>query len=283
MAIGVFDSGVGGLTIHRALTQRLPDADFIYLADQAHVPYGVRAGEEIVQLACAGCECLFHEGCNLVVLACNTASAVALRQIQQSWLPQVRDTLGRWVNVLGIIVPTIEVAIGRAWDAPHPAAEETSKLREVLGLFATPATARSRVYEIEIAKRSRDYSVVTEPCPELAALIEHGTGTRELSRTIEAHFAAMAARIGRAPDKVVLGSTHYEVVADLFRHVLPEGIEIIRQPRATADALEAYLSQHGELDAGRGRIRRFLTTGRAGMQHALIESYWGEPLRFEAA
>src|SRR5690349_8643678 len=101
MPIGVFDSGVGGLTVHRALTDRLPGADFIYLADQAHVPYGTRTGEEIVQLTRAGCERLFRENCDLLILACNTASAVALRRIQQSWLPGVRQMLGRAVNVLG--------------------------------------------------------------------------------------------------------------------------------------------------------------------------------------
>ena len=112
MAIGVFDSGVGGLTVHRKLVERFPSADFVYLADQANAPYGGRPGEEIVDLTRAGCERLFAEGCDLVVLACNTASAIALRRLQQTWLPERRRTLGRPVNVLGLIVPTIESATG---------------------------------------------------------------------------------------------------------------------------------------------------------------------------
>src|SRR5580698_7660583 len=112
MAIGVFDSGVGGLSVHRALVQRFPQADLIYLADQANAPYGGLAGERIVELTRMGCERLFEAGCYLVVLGCNTASAIALRRLQQTWLPGLRRTRGRPVNILGIIVPTIEAATG---------------------------------------------------------------------------------------------------------------------------------------------------------------------------
>src|SRR3984957_7191483 len=112
MAIGVFDSGVGGLSIHRALTQRLPAADFVYFSDQAHMPYGPRRGEQIVQLTRAACTRLFAEDCELIILACNTASAVALRQLQKSWLPQLRAQGTRPANILGIIVPTLEVVAG---------------------------------------------------------------------------------------------------------------------------------------------------------------------------
>src|ERR1700742_630887 len=112
MAIGVFDSGVGGLSVHRSLVAQFPSADFIYLADQANTPYGGRPGEEIVALTRTGCERLFAEGCSLVVLACNTAASVALRRLQQTWLPGYRRELGRKVNVLGIVVPTIEAATG---------------------------------------------------------------------------------------------------------------------------------------------------------------------------
>jgi glutamate racemase len=283
MPIGVFDSGIGGLTIHRALINRLPAADFVYLADQAHMPYGTRTGEEIVRLTRTGCERLFHEGCDLVVLACNTASAVALRRLQQTWLPDVRQMLGRAVNVLGIIVPTIEVATGRPWDPPHALIYNTSGSQEVLGIFATQATARSRVYEIEVAKRRRDLSVVTEACPGLAALIEQGSGAQELSHVIEKHVGAMVGRIGRLPDKVILGSTHYEVVADLFRRALSDTTELIQQPRATADALEAYLARHREFRPGTKGLRRFLTTGRPGIQHAWVKTYWGQSLSFETA
>jgi glutamate racemase len=283
MAIGVFDSGVGGLTIHRALTHRLPAADFIYLADQAHVPYGSRSGQEIVELTRTCCDRLVGEGCDLIILACNTASAVALRQLQQGWVPGRRETLGRPVNVLGIIVPTIEAATGKPWHGPHDSSDPEGKAHELVAVFATQATARAQVYEIEITKRRRDVSVFTEACPGLAALVERGAGTPEICRVIEAHVAPLIRAAGRAPDKAILGSTHYEVVADLFRAALPPQTELIHQPRAIADALESYLTRHLEFRVGSAGLRRFLTTGRPGVQHALVERYWGTPLCFEAA
>jgi glutamate racemase len=281
MAIGVFDSGVGGLSIHRALTLRLPSADFVYFSDQAHMPYGPRSGAEIVRLTRAACERLFQEGCELIVLACNTASAVALRQLQKSWLPQVRAQRTRPANILGIIVPTIEVVTGRPWRPPHPQA--ASGPRRPVGVFATQATVRSQVYEIEIAKRSADLAAITEPCRGLAALIEQGAAEAQLSAVIGEHAAALLAAAGGPPQQVILGCTHYEVCAELFRRALPGSTTLIQQPRATADSLEAYLTRHPEFRTGSSGARRFLTTGRPGMQHRLVEMLWGEPLSFEAA
>src|SRR5471030_94747 len=201
MAIGVFDSGIGGLSVHHALVRRLPAADFTYLADQANTPYGGRGGEEIVDLTRAGCEALFGAGCNLVVLACNTAAAVALRRLQQTWLPDYRRQIGRPVNVLGIIVPTIEAATGLPWSHERDPREwaDGHKVEglEVLGVFCTPATAGSRVYEIEIDKRRSDVAVFCEPCPELARMVETGASRAELAAAIDGHAKALAKRIGR--------------------------------------------------------------------------------------
>ncbi|MGI8840161.1 MAG: glutamate racemase [Caulobacteraceae bacterium] len=283
MAIGVFDSGIGGLTVHRALTRRLPAADFTYLADQANTPYGGRGGEEIVGLTRVGCETLFAAGCDLVILACNTAAAVALRRLQQTWLPGHRRALGRPVNVLGIIVPTIEAATGRPW--AHEAERRGDKIErlDVLGVFSTPATAASRVYEIEIDKRSGEVAVFSEACPTLARDIEAGASEAEIAAAIEAHVAVLARRIGRPPDRAILGCTHYEIVAGLFRAALPPATPLIHQPDATAGAIEAYLARHPEYDPGAGGARRFLTTGRPGPQNGLIERFWGSPLSFDAA
>ncbi|MCC6920321.1 MAG: aspartate/glutamate racemase family protein [Alphaproteobacteria bacterium] len=283
MSIGVFDSGVGGLTVHHALVDRLPSADFIYLADQANTPYGGRPGPEIVDLTRKGCERLFDAGASLVILACNTASAIALRRLQQTWLPGHRRALGRPVNVLGIIVPTIEAATGLPWQ--HEVERKPGKIEQldVLGIFCTPATANSRVYEIEIDKRRDDVAVFSEPCPTLAGLIERGAGAVELATVVEKHVDALRARLGRHPDRAILGCTHYEIVADMFRAALPPGTPLIHQPRATADAIEAYLAKHPEYEPGRDGTRRFLTTGTPGPQHGLVEAFWGAPLGFDAA
>ena len=283
MAIGVFDSGVGGLSVHRALVQAMPNADFVYLADQANAPYGGRDGEEIVDLTRRGCETLFAQGCDLVVLACNTASGIALRRLQQTWLPGYRKQIGRPVNILGIIVPTIEAATGVPWEHEAERRGEKVEKLDILAVFCTPATARSRVYEIEIDKRRQDVAVFAEPCPTLAPMIEAGAGAVELATAIEAHVAAITSRIGRAPDRAILGCTHYEIVADIFRAALKPGTPLIHQPGATADALADYLANHPEYRAGESGSRRFLTTGKPGAQHTLVETFWDGPLSFEAA
>lgn len=283
MAIGVFDSGVGGLTVHRELTRRFPERDFIYLADQANAPYGGRGGEEIVDLTRAGCERLFEAGANVIVLACNTASAIALRRLQQTWVPEARARHGRAVNVLGIIVPTIEAATGLPWTYEADRRGERKQAIEVLGVFCTAATAMSRVYEIEIDKRREDLAVFSEPCPGLAGLIELGAPAEELAVVVNDHIDALRRRIGRHPDKAILGCTHYEIVADVFAQGLPPGTPVIHQPAAVADALDRYFHRHPEYGLGETGRRDFLTTGQPGPQSDLVSRFWGAPLTFEAA
>ena len=283
MAIGVFDSGVGGLTVHRELTTRFPTRDFIYLGDQAHAPYGGRGGEDIVELTRAGCERLFEAGASVVVLACNTASAIALRRLQQTWAPEARAHFGRPLNILGIIVPTIEAATGLPWTYEADRSGDKIEAIEITGVFCTAATAMSRVYEIEIDKRREDLAVFTEPCLGLAGLIELGAPAEELKVVVDDHVDALRRRIGRHPDKAILGCTHYEIVADLFAAALPAGVQVISQPAAVADSLERYFARHPEYDLGSSGRRDFLTTGTPGPQSDLIARFWGAPLTFDAA
>jgi len=283
MTIGVFDSGVGGLTVHRALVHAFPQFDFIYFADQANAPYGNRSGEEIVELTRAGCARLFDAGADLILLACNTAGAVALRRLQQSWLPSHRRNLDRAVNILGLIVPTIEAATGQPWTSlPEPRGEMVEVV-DVIAVFSTPATARSRVYEIEVDKRRADVAVFSEPCSALARMIEGGSSAEELKAVVGGHVSKLIARIGRPPTKAILGCTHYEIVADLFRDALPTGTELIHQPSAVAESLRHYVARHPEYPPGNGGLRQFLTTGAPGEQNDLIKAFWRGPLRFERA
>jgi glutamate racemase len=282
MTIGVFDSGVGGLTVHRALVRAFPQADFVYLADQANAPYGGRSGEEIVDLTRAGCERLFAEGSDLIILACNTAASIALRRLQQTWLPTYRRELGRPVNILGLIVPTIEAATGQPWSYEPERRGEKVEAVDVIGIFCTAATARSRVYEIEIDKRREDIAVFSQPCPELVPMIEGGAPADQLKAVIEAHVKALITRIGRPPTKAILGCTHYEIVADLFKAALPEGTPLIHQPSAVAESMARYFERHPEYPVGAAGMRRFLTTGVPAEQNALVETFWGAPVRFEA-
>ncbi len=283
MAIGVFDSGVGGLTVHRELVARFPERDFIYLADQANAPIGSRNGEAIVEITRAGCERLFQAGASVIVLACNTASAVALRRLQQTWVPEASARHGRPVNVLGIIVPTIEAATGLPWTYEATRRGDKVEAIDITGVFCTAATAISRVYEIEIDKRREDLAVFSEPCPGLAGLIELGAPTEELKVVVEDHVDALRRRIGRHPDTAILGCTHYEIVADLFAAALPAGTRVIHQPSAVADALDRYFDRHPEFDLGDTGRRSFLTSGTPGPQSDLVSQFWGAPLSFDPA
>jgi glutamate racemase len=285
MAIGVFDSGVGGLTVHRELVARFPERDFVYFADQARGAIGGKTGEEIVELTREGCTTLFDAGASVVVLACNTASAVALRRLQQTWIPGLKAQYGRPVNVLGIIVPTIEAATGLPWtyEADKTAKDDKIEAIDILGVFSTAATAMSRVYEIEIDKRREDLAVFSEPCPGLAGLIELGASTEELKVVVQEHVDALRRRIGRHPDTAILGCTHYEIIADLFAQALPGGTTLIHQPTAVADALERYFAQHPDYELGSSARRDFLTSGTPGPQSDMVSQFWGAPLTFAPA
>ncbi|MBW8880109.1 MAG: aspartate/glutamate racemase family protein, partial [Asticcacaulis sp.] len=205
-----------------------------------------------------------------------------LRRLQSTWLAGFRKTYRRPVNVLGIIVPTIEAATGLPWE--HEAERRGPKIEklDVIGIFATTATARSRVYEIEIDKRRQDLAVFTEACSGLADMIEQAADSDALSAKIKGHVEALKTRIGRYPDRAILGCTHYELVADLFREHLPAGTPIIHQPPSVAKALGDYVERHSEYEIGSSGARTFFTTGAPKSQPALIEAFWGAPLTFSA-
>jgi glutamate racemase len=280
--IGVFDSGFGGLTVHRALIEALPERDFIYLGDNRNAPYGTRSPIEVLNLTCAGLERLFAEGCTLAIVACNTASVVALRWIQQQWLPARRREDGIARNVIGIVVPTIEAATGIGWDEDGAAERETMQ-SSTIAVFATRRTVETGCYPIEIRKRRPDIAVVQQACPELAGSIERGAARRDLRALVERYAGELAAQSGTAPECVILGCTHYPLVADLFAAALPRGVRIIDQPEATARALKLYLERHPEYDTPHAGRHKFLSTGYSPEALPLIEQFWGDTLAFQQA
>jgi len=279
--IGVFDSGFGGLTVHRALIAALPEQDFVYLGDNHNAPYGTRPPIEVLNLTCAGIERLFREGCTLVIIACNTASVVALRWIQQQWLPaRVRED-GVPRNVIGIVVPTIEAATGLGWDE-KAAAGEKARPSSTVAVFATLRTVETGCYPSEIRKRRPDIVVVQQACPELAGAIEQGAGRDFLGALVEQYVGELRERAA-TPDCVILACTHYPLVAELFAGSLPPGVPIIHQPQATAQALGVYLARHPEFNTGNGSRRLFLSTGFSSEALPLIERFWGGKLTFQQA
>ena len=276
--IGVFDSGFGGLTVHHALVQALQQHDFVYLGDNRNAPYGTRPPIEVLNLTCAGLERLFAEGCTVAILACNTASVVALRWIQQHWLPDRhgRDPIRR--NVLGIAVPTIEAATGVGW---NEAGNGGARKFGTIAVFATHRTVESGTYPIEIRKRAPETNVVQQACGELAGSIEAGVPRERLRAMVQQYVGELMARVGAAPDCVILACTHYPLVADLFSEALPPAVPMIHQPQATARALALYLERHPEYDTPHRGRRVFLSTGVSIQALPLIEKFWGETLSFQ--
>ncbi|MFN6977064.1 MAG: glutamate racemase [Gemmobacter sp.] len=250
MAVGVFDSGLGGLTVLDAVARRLPDVPFVYYGDNAHAPYGVRDAEDIFALTCAGVERLWAEGCDLVILACNTASAAALRRMQETWVP--RDK-----RVLGVFVPLIEALTERAWGDNSPPREVWVKH---VALFATPATVASRAFQRELAFRAIGVDVEAQPCGGLVDAIE--AGDIELAETlVRAHVAALKRRMPH-PQAAVLGCTHYPLMEAVFAEALGPGVKVYSQAALVADSLADYLTRRPEF-LGPGTAARFLTTGNA--------------------
>jgi glutamate racemase len=277
--IGVFDSGYGGLTVLAALHARLPRQQFLYLGDNAHAPYGPKSGAEIEALTQAGVELLFRAGARVVILACNTATAAAIRPLQQGWLPAHYPER----RILGVIAPMIEEIAQTPW---HSTAGPDEKRRpvETVAVFATQATVESGFYPREIALRAPNIAVTQQACPELAGMIEAGASEAELRVTVARHVGALLQGLGKAPDKAVLGCTHFPLVEALFRKALPAETQILSQPARVAAALVAYLFRHPEMkDFAREPVAPLcLTTGDAEAVSALASRFYGRHLRFQA-
>jgi glutamate racemase len=277
--IGVFDSGFGGLTIHEALIRRLPGLSFIYLGDHRNAPYGSREPEEILDFTRRNVDLLFSRGCRLVIIACNTASAVALHNLQCYWLPEAWP--GR--NILGIIVPTIEAATQVPWAINYPVYPQMYANHSV-AIFATRRTVDSYTYPIEINKRCPHVEVVQQACPELAGAIEDGTDPGRLRALVTGHVSRLLKSMGgREPETAILGCTHYPLVKTLFREALPSGVRLLCQPSAVANSLEHYLHRHPEyLDRMPETPRRqYLTTGDPAAVSARSNGFLGRTISFQ--
>lgn len=248
MAVGIFDSGLGGLTVLDALEKRLPEVPFVYLGDNANTPYGVRDADDIFHLTCQGVERLWEEGCDLVVLACNTASAAALRRMQETWVPEDK-------RVLGVFVPMIEALTERQWGDNSPPREVAVKH---VALFATPATVSSRAFQRELAFRAIGVDVEAQPCGGVVDAIE--AGDEILSQAlVRSHVEALLRRMPK-PQAAVLGCTHYPMVEAVFQDALGEGVKVYSQANLVAESLADYLKRRPEF-FGQGQAAKFLTTG----------------------
>jgi len=240
--IGVFDSGYGGLTVFAELDKKFPKYDFIYFGDNARAPYGSRDQETIYNYTREAVDWLFKEGCELIILACNTASATALRKIQQEYLPENFPEK----RALGVLIPVAEAI----------AASGAKKV----GILATEATVKSEAYLREIHKISPDMKIVQEAAPRLVPLIEsamiyHSDMSRALKKYLEPFKKENI-------QNIILGCTHYPLIKHLIQAEMPEA-KIFDSPSVIPESLENYLSRHPEIEQKLSKkgLRRYLTTG----------------------
>lgn len=235
--IGFFDSGYGGLLIMKECLAVRPMMSAMYFGDNARAPYGSRSGQEIFQFTVEGVEFLFAQGCKLVILACNTASANALRRIQQEIVPRYPGH-----NVLGILVPTVEQI-------------SSSK---VIGVFATPATVTSHAYRTEITHRNPLAQVVEIACPELVPRLEAGEAPEKLQPFVASYAQQLRQHV--EPEAILLGCTHYPLLLPLFVQEFPQ-TPIHDQASIVAKSLEDYLTRHPEYVDDTQQAARYVTSG----------------------
>ena len=268
--IGIFDSGYGGLTILRHIQQQLPQYDYIYLGDNARAPYGTRSFDIVYRFTLEAVRHLFDSGCRLVILACNTASAKALRSIQQNDLPDIDPTR----RVLGIIRPTAE-AIGDITSNGH------------IGLLATPGTVRSESYLMEVAKLYPTFSVSQCECPMFVPLVENREHESIGADYFVSKYVNKLLESDPEIDTVILGCTHYPLLESKIRnaidtHPLAQGrkVNVVCQGQLTAASLADYLHRHPEIESrlSRGATTRYLTTENPDTFSDLASMFMSAPV-----
>ncbi|RBW56068.1 glutamate racemase [Ruegeria sp. A3M17] len=269
MAVGIFDSGLGGLTVLNAAQKRLPDVDFLYFADSAHAPYGVRDAENIYGLTRKAVNDLWNRGCDLVILACNTASAAALRRMQEEGVPEGK-------RVLGVFVPLIEALTERQWGDNSPPREVAVKH---VALFATPATVSSRAFQRELAFRAIGVDVEAQACGGVVDAIEDGDLILA-EALVRSHVDALKRKMPE-PQAAILGCTHYPLMAETFQRALGSDVQVYSQGDLVAESLADYLQRHPKMQ-GDGESG-FLTSGKPAFVSDRATQFLRRQITFEAA
>ncbi len=266
-AIGIFDSGLGGLTVLKEIHQRHPEYDYIYLGDNARAPYGPRDFETVYQYTLEAVQWLFNRGCPLVILACNTASAKALRNIQQKDLPGIDPSK----RVLGVIRPTTEV-IGDYTETKH------------IGILGTHGTIDSGSYVIEVGKAFPDVHVHQQACPDWVPLVESGDYLDfAIADPIIRDCLIKLLDQSDDIDTVLLACTHYPLLYPRIRAMLPPDITVVSQGEIVADSLSAYLKRHPEMETrlSKGSSLEFCTTGDPETFKHAAGAFWGDEVKAE--
>ena len=262
----MFDSGYGGLTVLKEIVRKLPQYDYIYLGDNSRAPYGNRSFETVYQYTLQCVQWLFSQGCPLVILACNTASAKALRTIQQNDLPKIDPTK----RVLGVIRPTSEI-IGKY-----------TKNNKV-GILATKGTVQSESYKIEINKFFPHVQVEQEACPMWVPLVENKEHESHGADYFIRKNVSELLKKDRNIDTILLACTHYPLLKKKIEEYVPVDVIILSQGEIVANSLADYLERHPEIEQRLGQFahRRFYTTDDTTDFDSQAETFFGEPVKSE--
>ena len=261
--IGVFDSGYGGLTVLKELVKELPDHDFLYLGDNARTPYGTRSFEVVYEFTLQAVNELFDRGCNLVILACNTASAKALRSIQQNDLPKLHPNK----RVLGVLRPSTET-LGDLSLSKH------------VGILATEGTVKSFSYSIELEKFFPELSVTEMACPMWVPLIENNEHESPMGKAFVKRDIERLLNLDPKIDTIALACTHYPLVVDYIRSIVPSNINVFAQGEVVANRLKDYLLRHPEMEKAclKNQQIQFLTTDLTSAFDKNASYFFGKPL-----
>jgi glutamate racemase len=264
--IGVFDSGLGGLTILKEIRKKLPQYNYLYLGDTLHVPYGNRSDEAVFDLTKNACDYLFSNGCTLIILACNTASAKALRRLQREYLPEKRKEIGEAINILGVI---------------HPVAEFVAKKAAgKVGVIGTRGTINSKAYVVELKNQRDEIEIVQQATPLLVPLIEEGQiDSVEIVSVLKEYLEELKRKQIKT---LILGCTHYPLIIEKIKDEM-NGCDIPHPGIIVADSLAQYLDRHLEyknsLETG-GKIEYLVTDYSENFQN-MAEKFLGEKINIK--
>ena len=264
-SIGVFDSGFGGITILREIIQKLPQYNYVYLGDTARTPYGSRSKNIVYEFSTQAVEFLFQKNCQLIILACNTASAEALRKIQQEYLQKFQPSNKR---VLGVIIPTVEIA-------------STTTKNKKIGVIATEGTVASQIFIKEIKKINPKIQVSEIACPLLVPIIEAGESDDRIIKPILEKY--LQPLINQKIDTLILGCTHYSILENKIKNILPPHIQILSEPKIVAQKLEDYLKRHAKIEGELAKESeiKFFTTDLTYKFQKLGSQFFGKEIKVQ--
>lgn len=262
--IGFFDSGIGGFTIMRAVSQQLPQYNYVYLGDTAHKPYGTKAAADVRGYVQQGVSFLFDQGCELVVVVCNTAAAQSLRFIQQQFLPAFAPHR----HVLGVIVPAAEAAV-------------MATRNNRIGVIATQGAVEAHSFAEEVQKLRPEAAVYQQEAPELVTMIESGLHHSQEMTMMLRHY--LRPLVAAGVDTLILGCNHYERIAPQIAQVVGGGVTLINQGAVVAERLQDYLFRHADLSHKlvQGGERRIFFTSNADVFAGLSQEFYGGPVTAE--